>query len=88
MTADRDLRILEVLAASDRDMYGLELVSAGVANRWSLYVVLASLEERGLISSCEEDGLCQDPGMISMRRRVYRISDAGRAALVPVAIVR
>ena len=72
-----------MLAASERDMYGLDLVSAGVAKRRWLYVVLGRMEESGLIEGREEDGV--EPPRLP--RRLYRITDAGRATLLPVAKV-
>jgi DNA-binding HxlR family transcriptional regulator len=76
-------RILEVLAAADRELYGLDLVAAGVAKRRWLYVVLGRMEERGLIEGRTEDAA--DPPRLP--RRLYRITDAGRAALLPIAKV-
>lgn len=76
----RERRILEALAASDRSLYGLDLVTAGIAKRWWLYVVLGSLEDQELI-----EGRSDDTG--NPPRRQYRITDAGRAALLPVAKV-
>jgi DNA-binding PadR family transcriptional regulator len=73
---DRTHRILEVLAAADRDLYGRDLGAAGVTRRGWLYVALARMEDRGLIEGREDDG---DPP-----RRLYRITGAGRAVLVPV----
>lgn len=69
-------RLLHVLAAIDRELYGLDLATAGDVKTYTLYVVLARMEDRGWIEGRFEDG---DPP----RRRLYRITDAGRAALVP-----
>lgn len=82
----KERRILEVLAAADRELYGLDLVAAGVARRGSMYVLLARMEERGLIESREEDATTLASGQLP--RRVYRITDAGRALLLPTARVR
>jgi DNA-binding PadR family transcriptional regulator len=76
----RERPILEVLAAATHELYGLDLVSAGVVRRGGLYVVLGRMEEQGLIEG-REDGVGDFP------RRVYRITDAGRAALLPIAKV-
>ena len=76
-------RILQVLAANDREMYGLDLVAAGVAKRRWLYVVLGRMEDRGLIEGREEDAV----ELPQLPRRLYRITDAGRATLLPVAKV-
>jgi DNA-binding PadR family transcriptional regulator len=77
---ERDRRILEVLAAADHDLHGSDLVTGALAP-WAMYVVLASLEERGLIEGREED---DGP----FPRRVYRITTAGRGHLLPTATVR
>lgn len=73
----RAQQILQFLAAADREVYGLDLVTGGAASRASLYVELFRLEEHGLIESRFEDG-AEYP-----RRRLYRITAAGNAALVP-----
>ena len=83
MTNARARRILEVLAAADRELYGLDLVAAGAVKRSWLYVVLARMEERGLIEGRENDS--GPPHHLG--RRLYRITDAGRAALLPIATV-
>jgi DNA-binding MarR family transcriptional regulator len=70
-------RILHALAAAGQELCGRDLVAAGVVGRLMLYVVLARLEDRGWIEGHFEDG--PEP-----RRRLYRITDAGRAALIPV----
>lgn len=70
-------RILRTLAAAARELHGLDLVAAGAVSRMALYVILARLEDRGWIEGRFED---TDPP----RRRLYRITDVGRAALVPV----
>lgn len=69
-------RILRVLAATDHDLHGHDLVTAGAAKTHWLYVILARMEDRGWIEGHFEEG-------DSPRRRLYRITDAGRAALLP-----
>lgn len=83
--SERERQILGVIAAADRELYGLDLVAAGVAKRRWLYVMLARMEERGLIEG-REDSKTAAPG--TLPRRLYRITDAGRATLLPVAKVR
>jgi len=78
---ESDRNILEVLAAADRDLYGNDLVAAGVLAPWTMYVVLVSLEERGLIEGRED-------GKGPLARRIYRITSAGRGQLLPTATVR
>jgi PadR family transcriptional regulator PadR len=80
----REQQILRALAADDRELHGPDLVEAGAARVSWLYVVLARMEDCGWIEGRFEDG---DPP----RRRLYRITDAGRDALtpaLPVAKVR
>ena len=77
----RQRRILEVLATAEGEMYGLDIVAAGAAGRGSVYVELARLEDLGWISAREEPPV--DPAMLP--RRVYRITEAGGAQLLPAA---
>ena len=84
MSIAREQQILRALAGYDRELHGSDLVEAGAARVNWLYVVLARLEDRGWIEGRFEDG--EPP-----RRRLYRITDAGRAVLtpaLPVAKVR
>ena len=80
----RQRRVLEVLAAhADDDLYGLDLVTAGVASRGSIYVELARLEDLGWITSREEPL----ETAVFVQRRIYRITPAGAALLLPAAKV-
>ena len=80
---NKQLRILEVLAAQKAEMYGLDIVKAGAASRMSLYVELARLEDLGLIEGREEP-----PNEATIvARRLYRITTAGAAKLLPAAEV-
>lgn len=72
-------RILEHLTRATERVYGLDLVNAKIASRFSLYVHLAWLEERGFVEGEEE--------RVTLRRR-YKITDKGRAVLLPEARVR
>jgi DNA-binding PadR family transcriptional regulator len=72
-------RILEHLARATKRVYGLDLINAKVASRYSLYVHMAWLEEAGYIEGVEE--------RVTLRRS-YKITDKGRAVLLPVARVR
>jgi DNA-binding PadR family transcriptional regulator len=77
--------ILEALAARAHDeLYGLDLVAAGAASRMSLYVELSRLEDRGLVQSREEPPSAET----IVTRRLYRITPAGAAMLLPTAEVR
>ena len=69
-------RLLRTLATDSGEKYGFDLATDGPTRRW-LYVILHRLEERGWIASRFAD---EDPP----RRRLYRITDVGRAAIVPM----
>lgn len=77
----KELRVLEALA--DRDLYGLDFVNAKIAGHGSIYVLLARMEDRGLIEGREEEYVGAPPHHLP--RRIYRITDAGRAVIFPVA---
>jgi DNA-binding PadR family transcriptional regulator len=72
-------RTIVGLLSEHRELYGLQLVhlSQGVLQRGSIYVLLTSMEERGLLASREEDAA--DP-TIGLSRRLYRLQEAGRRA--------
>lgn len=83
MSEKLEQRVLRALATTDDELYGLELIAAGVVSRWwpgALYVELARMESKGLIEGREEDPSTVAAGRLP--RRVYRITDAGRAKLV------
>jgi DNA-binding PadR family transcriptional regulator len=80
----RQRQILEVLAAATGEMYGLDIVAAGAASRASLYVELARLEDHGWIESHEEENPLSG---VTFVRRLYRITTAGAAQLLPAAKV-
>lgn len=77
MTKASEQRILRALAVVNHELHGPELIAAASVRTAALYVALARLEDRGLIEGRFED-------TAPPRRRVYRITDAGRAALIPV----
>ena len=71
-------RILHALAtATDHELYGRDLVAAGAASAHTLYVLLGRMEDRGLIKGREDEG--------TPPRRLYCITPAGRALLLPPA---
>jgi DNA-binding PadR family transcriptional regulator len=61
--------VLDLLESSER--YGLELVDAsgGRLKRGSIYVTLGRMEEKGFVTSRQED---RAPGAIGLPRRIYR----------------
>ena len=65
-----------------KESYGLDLIKAGCGKRGTIYVRLHRMEERGLLVSHEE----ATSDVLAMRggrpRRIYTITDAGRAALM------
>lgn len=77
--SSKERRILEALA--EKDLYGSDFVDAKIAGRGSIYVVLARMEDKGLIEGLEQPP--KQPGLFP--RRLYRITDAGRAIVFPVA---
>ena len=95
MTADCRLspRDRAILAQLDRgEAYGFDLVDAGVASRGSVYVVLARLEDRGLVARYVEVLDDKDIAVGHLPRHRFSITERGRAALsanpsVPVARV-
>jgi predicted transcriptional regulator len=72
-------RILEYLARATEPVYGLDLINAGVGSRFTLFVHMAQLEDADLVEGAEE--------RVTLRRR-YKITDQGRAVLLPEARVR
>ena len=74
----KDVNVLRQLA--DRDKYGLELVaeSDGELRRNAVYVLLARMEEKGLIASREEP---TPIGQMGPARRVYKLAGLGQRAL-------
>jgi DNA-binding PadR family transcriptional regulator len=66
--------VMELLRRSER--YGLELVesSGGALKRGSVYVILARMEEKGFISSRQEE---RTPGSGGLPRRLYRATPYG-----------
>ena len=81
----RQRQIIEVLASCAGEMYGLDIVATGAASRGSLYVELARLEDLGWIESREEP---LHNTAIGLARRLYRITPAGAATLLPTARVK
>lgn len=70
--------ILELLADAG-DRYGLELVEAsgGQLKRGTVYVTLGRMEDKGFVSSAQEE---RAPGAIGLPRRLYRLTPLGRRA--------
>ena len=60
-----------------RERYGLELVAAstGALKRGSVYVILARMEEKGFLTSRQED---RAPSASGLPRRLYRATTYGR----------
>ena len=74
----KEALILEMLAdASDR--YGLELVEAsgGRLKRGTVYVTLGRMEDKGYVTSVQEE---RAAGAIGLPRRLYRLTPLGRRA--------
>lgn len=73
MSATESL-VLELLR--DGKQYGLELVDAsdGALKRGTIYVTLARMEEKGFVTSRQED---RPAGAAGMTRRLYHATDYG-----------
>lgn len=67
--------VMELLRGRER--YGLELVdaSAGALKRGSVYVTLARMEEKGFVTSRQEE---PSVGTSGLPRRLYRATPYGR----------
>ncbi len=82
----KELLILELLLRGHR-MYGLELVAAsrGELKRGTVYVTLGRMEEKGYVTSRQEDAPAEAGGL---PRRVYQPTAAGRRIVDAWAQVR
>jgi DNA-binding PadR family transcriptional regulator len=74
----KEALILELLADAG-DRYGLELVevSGGRLKRGTVYVTLGRMEDKGYVTSTQEE---RAPGAIGLPRRLYRLTPLGRRA--------
>jgi PadR family transcriptional regulator, regulatory protein PadR len=74
----KEAMILELLADAG-DRYGLELVEAseGRLKRGTVYVTLGRMEDKGYVTSVQEE---RAPGAIGLPRRLYRLTPLGRRA--------
>jgi DNA-binding PadR family transcriptional regulator len=72
----KELLVLELLVRA-RGLYGLELVAAsrGELKRGTVYVTLGRMEEKGFITSRQEDA---PPAAGGLPRRVYEPTPLGR----------
>jgi DNA-binding PadR family transcriptional regulator len=66
--------ILELLGSGER--FGLELIEASGSRlkRGSIYVTLGRMEQKGFVSSRQEE---RPPGAIGLPRRLYRTTPYG-----------
>jgi DNA-binding PadR family transcriptional regulator len=73
MSATESL-VLELLRGGKQ--YGLELVDAsgGELKRGTIYVTLSRMEEKGFVTSWQEE---RPPGAVGMARRLYRSTAYG-----------
>ena len=87
MVAGLQRRVLEYLAALTRPAYGRDIAKGAPLPWWiPAFVVLERLEDYGLIEG-DEESLWPHASLYEPVRRVYRITDAGRAALLPAVRV-
>lgn len=77
----KEATILRLLVeGGGRERYGLELVAAsgGHLKRGTIYVTLGRLEEKGFVTSRQED---KAPGVPGIPRRLYKITGVGQRGL-------
>jgi DNA-binding PadR family transcriptional regulator len=81
----KEALILDLLAAAG-DRYGLELVDAseGRLKRGTVYVTLSRMEDKGYVTSTQEE---RPAGAIGLPRRLYRLTALGRRAHEAWALV-
>jgi PadR family transcriptional regulator, regulatory protein PadR len=74
----KEALVLELLADAG-DRYGLELVEAsgGSLKRGTVYVTLGRMEDKGFVTSMQEE---RASGAIGLPRRLYRLTPLGRRA--------
>ena len=74
----KEALILDLLTAGS-DRYGLELVEAseGRLKRGTVYVTLSRMEDKGYVTSMQEE---RPSGAIGLPRRLYRLTVRGRRA--------
>jgi PadR family transcriptional regulator PadR len=84
--SDKETVVLEHLTRA-REMYGLELVAAsdGALKRGTVYVTLGRMEEKGYITSRQEDA---PPRAGGLPRRIYSPTRLGREVLQAWTTVR
>jgi|SRR5918999_999359 PadR family transcriptional regulator, regulatory protein PadR len=78
--SEKEASILTMLCQEARELYGLEMVetSSGLLKRGTIYVTLGRMEEKGYISSRQEE---VHPGMRGIPRRLYRPTGLGQRVL-------
>ena len=77
--------VIELLRG--HECYGLELVaaSAGALKRGSVYVILARMEEKGFVTSRQEE---RAAGSSGLPRRLYQATTYGRKVHEALRILR
>jgi PadR family transcriptional regulator len=72
--------VLKMLCHEARELYGLKMIEAskGRLKRGTIYVTLGRMEEKGYISSRQEE---VHPGMRGIPRRLYRPTGLGQRVL-------
>jgi len=85
MPSATEAEILRLLIPKG-ESYGLDLVktSEGKLKRGTVYVLLDRMEEKGLISSREEETAAD--GYVGIRRRLYKVTGSGMRALAALEI--
>lgn len=74
--SEKERVILELLTKRGSELYGLELVqlSGGTLRRGTVYVTLSRMEEKGFITSRQEE---RSSGQSGLPRRLYKPTGYG-----------
>ena len=78
--SDKESLVLELLTSENAELYGLQLVAASKRRlkRGTVYVTLGRMEQKGFVTSRQEDPPEAAGGM---PRRLYRATSLGRRVL-------
>lgn len=77
--SSKEALILQLLVRNS-EMFGLRMVeeSEGALKRGTVYVTLSRMEEKGYVTSRQEEQL---PGAIGLPRRLYKLTGLGQRVL-------
>lgn len=77
--SQKEMLIMQLLIRGG-ELYGLQMVaqSKGSLKRGTVYVTLERMEEKGYLTSRQEE---QSPGAIGLPRRLYKLTGLGERVL-------